>query len=237
MDKQQMNMLLNSVESSRVQPKTKMLSFGNTKLKKDGIWTFTIEAGKRNCHDAKECAKFCFGKRGNFSFEKVKEKHIDNGDRARAKGFVKDMDLEIKFYRPKFLRIHAVGEFFSTSYILKWFQLMEQNPDVLFYAYTLAHKKFSYVSKMVGMFPKNFVIIQSDGGHSDAFIDDYSHSTDTMSRRKILNKEEYLKLLSGEKYQDGYDATFSDLKAVKAAVDGVKVYLLDTKYKKSFKNK
>ena len=71
MDKERMNILLDSVESSRVQPKTKMLSFGNTKLKKDGIWTFTIEAGKRNCHDAKECAKFCFGKRGNFSFEKI----------------------------------------------------------------------------------------------------------------------------------------------------------------------
>lgn len=152
-----------------------MLSFANTKLKRDGIASFSIPAGS-TCPNKGACVKGCYAMQGFFLMPSVKEALRRNYEATKNyPKFIKAMDAEIKKKKPKIIRIHASGDFYSVGYFNSWICIAAMNPKVRFYAYT----------KMVGMvkatlsIPKNLTLVFSYGGTEDHLInpltDRHSH--------------------------------------------------------------
>jgi hypothetical protein len=142
-----------------------MLSFANTKLKRDGIASFSLPAGK-TCPGKGECAKGCYAMSGFFLMPSVKKAYEANWAATNSDTFVAEMVSEIIKKKALVIRIHASGDFYSLIYLNKWLAIVQACPSVKFYAYT----------KMIPLFrgrplPDNFTVIFSEGGKWDDQID------------------------------------------------------------------
>jgi len=89
-----------------------------------------------------------------------------------AKGVQDKFDL-LNTALPKnagIIRIHVGGDFFNQDYFDAWVKMAEENPDVLFYAYT---KSLPFWLKYIWV-PDNLVLTASRGGRYDDKIDEYN---------------------------------------------------------------
>lgn len=154
-----------------------LLSNQNSKLKKDKILSWSIpayltESGFKTCPGAKDCIKGCYARQGFHGMSWVKNKKESNFQETLKPDFVETMTAEILKRRPRFIRIHDAGDFYSIEYLINWIRIINRCPDVQFYAYT----------KMIPMFrdmplPSNFKVIFSFGGRWDnQILDDDHHS-------------------------------------------------------------
>lgn len=180
-----------------------LLSNSNTKLKRDGIFHFSIPAfqsadGFKTCPGAKDCIKGCYAVQGFHGMSWVKNAKERRLEATRQHDFVYRIYEEIKRRKVKILRIHDAGDFYSAKYRYDWMTIIHQNPEVQFYAYT------KMVPHFKGLNPyNNFKIIFSYGGIWDHVID---HERDPHSI--VFPDHESL-------MEAGYDdATESDLVAL-----------------------
>jgi len=72
----------------------------------------------------------------------------------------------------KAVRIHDSGDFFAEWYLHRWFDIADDTPDVLFYAYT---KEVAMLRKQQTV-PVNFRFVFSTGGLQDDMIGDDRHA-------------------------------------------------------------
>ena len=157
-----------------------LLTNGNRELKADGIFTWSLPAlaaklstGKNMlvCPSAGVCANLCYARSGTYNFSNVKAAHTKNlelilDNPIGWKNRLKE-ELKTKRYQGgKSVRIHDSGDFFSDAYFELWLDIITDNPDVFFYAYT---KEVAMVKRYE--LPKNFVIIFSMGGMQDHLVD------------------------------------------------------------------
>ena len=84
--------------------------------------------------------------------------------------FVDLMCDEINKKKPKYVRVHDSGDYYSPSYIDKWFEIASRNPDIGFYSYTKSIPLFEGRD-----IPNNYSIIYSEGGKLDNMIDANTH--------------------------------------------------------------
>ena len=136
----------------------------NSKLKKDNIHNFDIPAYKSNtglitCPHAKDCIANCYARQGTYQFSNVKAKHEANLAATFQDDFADKMITEIKSKRVKILRIHSSGDFYSKNYAMIWLKIINNCPEVIFYAYTKSWVFFNGIN-----LPNNFKLIQSEGG-------------------------------------------------------------------------
>lgn len=160
-----------------------MLSFGNSKLKKDGIASFSLPAGK-TCPQAGKCLKGCYALQGFFLMPSVKEAYAKNLKATKnTERFITEMAYEVFKSGAKIVRIHASGDFYNLEYFKAWVKIAEINPSVKFYAYTkmvLMIKTYRQNLIQTGKdLPKNLTIIFSEGGKQDHLI---SENNDRHSR-------------------------------------------------------
>lgn len=151
-----------------------LLSFGNSKLKKDGIASFSLPAGK-TCPMAKDCLKGCYAMQGFFNMPSVKLKYASNFKATKdAAKFTHLMRESIEKQKPKIIRIHASGDFYSKQYFMAWLWIAQLFPNVKMYAYTkmvLMVKTIQQDFLQSGVqWPANFTIIFSEGGKQDSMI-------------------------------------------------------------------
>jgi adenine-specific DNA glycosylase len=153
-----------------------LLTLGNSKLKKAQqlrgamVATFSLPA-QVTCPFAGECKKFCYAKKGNYCFKTVKAKHEANRIASLELDFVERINLELVTLRKQaakkglslVIRLHDTGDFYNVDYTKKWAQIIEQNPDVEFYAYT---KSWINVEKHIKA--ANWTMIPSEGGLLDS---------------------------------------------------------------------
>lgn len=143
----------------------------NTKLKRDGIYSFGIPAYKSStglitCPGALSCIKGCYARNGLYLMPSVKHAQEKRLELTRdTELFVAVIDTEIRKRKVKVLRIHDSGDFYSAEYRDAWFQVMRYNPTVRFYAYTKNLPLFHMVK-----LPVNFTLIASEGGKYDKRI-------------------------------------------------------------------
>lgn len=142
----------------------------NSKLKKDGIFNFTLPAYKSKtglitCPMAKDCIANCYARQGCYSFSNVKNKHEQNLQATLKADFIETMIEEIILKRCNYVRIHDSGDFYSREYLQKWLTIIEALPHVQFYAYTKSVKMLKGER-----LPNNFKVIYSYGGHEDNAI-------------------------------------------------------------------
>lgn len=133
-----------------------------------GLYTFEIGAGPKQCPGAGECASVCYAKDGHYQQPVVKDAHARNFAATKRADFATKMTQEIWRLRPRVVRIHSSGDFYSASYLLKWMTVMEMCPAVRFYCYTKMIPLFESVDE----WPENFTYVYSYGGRWDHMIDE-----------------------------------------------------------------
>lgn len=155
----------------------------NRKMKKSSnenvsVWNWTIPAykaldGTITCPNASKCVKGCYAKQGAYIWSNTQKAHNAKLELTRQDSFVSSMtkEIESKTKRSKqvFIRIHDAGDFYSSEYTMKWFNVMRHFKDsnVVFYAYTKQVKMFKKLNKSI---PSNFKVIFSYGGKQDKLI-------------------------------------------------------------------
>jgi hypothetical protein len=134
-----------------------LIQKGNSKLKEAGMLMFNLPATKQVC--GKIC-KGCYAIKEQTRFPGVLIAREGRFTEAVKSDFVEKMQAELdkKRKRPKYFRIHASGEFFSQEYVNDWQAIAEQNPDIIFYAYTkrCSEYDFTQISAL-----ENFILIDS----------------------------------------------------------------------------
>lgn len=164
-----------------------------------GITAYKSMTGKLICPFAKDCVKYCYAKKGAYIWGNVKPAFEKRYELTKTDNFINLMNSEIKKKKVDFLRIHDSGDFYSKSYIKKWFAIANDNPKVKFYAYTKSFILFQGLN-----IPDNLDIIFSEGGKHDKLI----NPKIDRHARIFDNKQELIK--------QGYiDASKNDLMATK----------------------
>lgn len=149
-----------------------LLSFSNSKLKQDSIFTWGIPAGESKtgiitCPNAGACKRGCYAMQGFYVMPSVAVAQEARLSLALSPVFVDTIDAEIKRRKVKRLRIHDSGDFFSVGYTNSWLEIIRRNPGVRFYAYT---KMVSFFKARQKLLPSNFHVIFSEGGTQDSKI-------------------------------------------------------------------
>lgn len=180
----------------------------NAKVYNFGIPAFMSQTGFKVCINARECVKFCYARKGAYSWSNVKPAFEKRLDATKKDNFVDVMTEEIKKKKVQFLRVHDSGDYYSKEYLLKWFEIAFKNPNVKFYSYT----NNVTMIKNLDSIPNNFDFIFSDSGKEKELI---NQKTDRHT--KIFKSLEDLKK-AGYKNASEYDLYstkwFNDTKKV-----------------------
>jgi len=141
------------------------------------VWVRNFDIARWSCLSAGICGgSNCYGDKLEKLYPSYLEKVERNGEATKRPEFVDEMDAEVKYTkrtvrdRQKWQRIHALGDFYDATYLLKWIAIMKRNPDVNFYAYTKRVSLVKFVRDRWGL-PDNFTVIFSYGGKEDHLID------------------------------------------------------------------
>ena len=191
----------------------------NSKLKKTskhfgvnvfnfGIPAFMSQSGFKVCINAKECVKFCYARKGAYSWSNVKPAFEKRLDATKKDNFAEIMIQEIKKKKAEYIRVHDSGDYYSKKYLLKWFEIAEKMPSIKFYSYT---NNINMI-KDLKFIPSNYDFIFSDSGKEKHLI---NQKTDRHT--KIFKSLEDLKI-AGYKDASNYDLYstkwFNDTKKV-----------------------
>jgi len=172
----------------------------NTKIFNFSIPAYKTKEGKVTCPFAKDCIKYCYAQKGNYTrFPKIADLMEKKYNISKQDNFVNLMTNEIIKKKAKYIRIHDSGDFYSIKYLLKWVDIANANKEVIFYAYTKSIKFFKGAVNI----PKNFKVIFSEGSKTDNLIN-------TLKDRHARIFKDVTTLLNA-----GYiDASNNDLKAI-----------------------
>lgn len=134
------------------------ISKGNMKV---ASLTFNLPA-KITCKMGLECRKYCYTNKDK-RFPRVEISRQNNLECSKSETFVADMCDQLKRIKDKkTMRLHSSGDFHSQEYILKWYEIMENNPSTTFYAFTKRDDLFS--PEILAKKPANFRLILSLDG-------------------------------------------------------------------------
>ncbi len=151
----------------------------NSKMRKTttaSVWNFGIPAFKSvtglvTCPAARACVSGCYARSGAYLFSNVAKAYEARLQVTLQSDFADQMQVEIDALKAKHkklvIRIHDSGDFYSLEYVNKWFEVINSNPSVKFYAYT----KRVHLFKSLKVLPDNFTLIYSYGGIDDRLID------------------------------------------------------------------
>ena len=146
----------------------------NAKMKKDGILAFGIPAyksadNKYTCPAAKDCLTGCYARQGFYVMANVRKAQEERLALTKSVIFVSTMVEEIRRRKPKIVRIHDSGDFYSSEYLNLWREIAFYSPKTRFYAYTKMVPLFK--GKHARPLSANLKIVFSYGGKYDFMID------------------------------------------------------------------
>ena len=175
-----------------------------------GIPAYKSASGKLTCPMADSCVKFCYAKKGAYIWSNVKPAFEKRYELSKTDKFVEAMNAEIRKKKPDYVRVHDSGDYYSRTYLKKWIDIANSNPNVRFYSYT------NMVDMMLKTsLPDNYDIIFSDSGKQKHLIDERKHR-----HTKIFSSHSDL-------VRNGYmDASSIDLMATRWFNNTVKVGLV-----------
>lgn len=113
-----------------------LLQEGNSKLGAS-LHTFSLPIIKTCPGRTSLCEKLCYGGRGRFLTRDVQSAYERNYQASLRADFAERLRLEIRYRRPRVVRIHAGGgDFYSIAYLAAWLSVIRTCPEVRFFAYT-----------------------------------------------------------------------------------------------------
>lgn len=126
-----------STERAREPSVFPSLTLGNHKLGK-AIHAWSITPGKaHSCvGETAACSGNCYAKHGFFIMPNVAAAHAANLALSKSADFVRKMRAAIFLNHARTIRIHVAGDFYSRTYVDKWFAICRALPDRRFFAYT-----------------------------------------------------------------------------------------------------
>jgi hypothetical protein len=140
-----------------IENKTRLgiLKKGNSKLGKL-IWDFSLPPVS-SCPDSTKCAITCYAVK---SYELYKDAKLSWNNNFKL--VINDIDAfktlvinQLSKGKIKTLRIHASGDFYSMEYLTAWLEIINQFPEINFFAYTKSFQGSDLIQ------PKNLNIIDS----------------------------------------------------------------------------
>ena len=172
-----------------------------------GITAYKTSKGQIVCPFAKDCIKYCYAKKGAYTWGNVKPLYEQRYNLTKSEIFVEAINESLKQKKVDILRIHDSGDFYSPKYIDKWVTIAKANKNIIFYAYTKSIPLFKNID-----LPNNLKIIFSEGSKVDHLI-----NVDKDRHARIFNNE-------AELIANGYiNASKNDLNAI---TDNKKVGLI-----------
>ncbi len=132
------------------------------------------ETGKYTVQDGKNTEFRCFSASQEIVYPSVRLQRQHNFDLLRKLKKATEMAELIQKSLPKdatHVRVHVGGDFYTKEYMKAWLLIAEQNPNVLFYAYT---KSLGYWVALKNEIPVNFKLNASKGGSQDKLIAEYN---------------------------------------------------------------
>jgi len=131
-----------------------------------GLPAYKSITGRVICPMADGCIKFCYARKGAYIWGNVKPAFEKRYELSKTDDFISAIHTEIQRKKPKFVRVHDSGDYYSREYLAKWFQIAKQNPQVNFYSYT---NMIDMVKK--ADIPSNYDFIFSNSGKQVDLID------------------------------------------------------------------
>lgn len=146
----------------------KKLLTRNAKMQKMDRYTLNFGmTAKLSCPMADTCLDLCYADKGTFAFPVVKAAYLHRFNVSKQDNFSELILTELKRSRKvEQVRIHDSGDFYSDQYLGKWLKIIQNRPDLHFYAYTKCVKRLKSIQ-----LPKNFTVIYSLGGKEDNLVD------------------------------------------------------------------
>lgn len=135
------------------------LSNGNTKIDRECL-IFNIPTTVCN-GEGKQCPK-CYAVKSEKMYKQVLPSRINNYNKSKSNKFVENISAQIKSSRKKYFRIHESGDFYSQIYINKWKEVIQNNPEKMFFAFTKKYRKFDF-SEIEALPNFNLIISNPDG--------------------------------------------------------------------------
>lgn len=174
-----------------------------------GIPAFLSQSGIKTCPQAGVCATGCYARSGTYRFGNVVNAYEERLKLTQSESFIDTLVAAIRLKSIQatskgnqcLIRIHDAGDFYSERYAMDWYLIMEQLPNVKFYAYTKMVHMFENL-KDLNFRQSNLKLIYSFGGKQDSLIDTAKHC-----HSKVFDSEASL-------IEAGYtDATQDDMVA------------------------
>ena len=150
-------------QNGKLKKTSKLMGF---KVVNFGLPAYKSITGRVICPMADGCIKFCYARKGAYIWGNVKPAFEKRYELSKTDDFISAIHAEIQRKKPKFVRVHDSGDYYSREYLAKWFQIAQQNPYVNFYSYT---NMIDMVKK--ADIPSNYDFIFSDSGKQVDLID------------------------------------------------------------------
>ena len=139
----------------------------NTRVFNFGIPAYKSASGKLTCPMADTCVKFCYAKKGAYIWSNVASVFEERYQLTKTEGFIDAIQKELDRKKPKYMRVHDSGDYYSAAYLEKWLTIARNNPHIRFYSYT---NMIALIKKT--NLPENYDIIFSDSGKQKDLIDE-----------------------------------------------------------------
>ena len=150
-------------QNGKLKKTSKLMGF---KVVNFGLPAYKSITGRVICPMADGCIKFCYARKGAYIWGNVKPAFEKRYELSKTDSFVSAIHAEIQSKKPKFVRVHDSGDYYSREYLAKWFKIAKQNPHVNFYSYT---NMIDMVKK--ADIPSNYDFIFSNSGKQVHLID------------------------------------------------------------------
>lgn len=125
-----------STTKTRKQAKVtgKLFANGNHKLDKT-VGVFSLPPIK-TCVNCSTCAKTCYAMQQYKQYTNTRRAWDYNHELAKTNKFYNEVCNQLKTSKKQIIRLHASGDFMDNEYINKWYNIIKDNPNTLFYGYT-----------------------------------------------------------------------------------------------------
>lgn len=125
------------------------------------------------CPSAGVCASVCYARNGTFLWPVVKARHTENLrltlDEPERWQHEILTELSAQRFDGAWVRLHDSGDFYSSSYLARWLEIIRARPRTRFYCYT---KEVALFRELVEPDPPaNFWWVYSLGGTQDSNLD------------------------------------------------------------------
>lgn len=114
------------------------ISGGNIKL--GAIPNFSLPPQKTCVGQSPACID-CYAKKAYRAHPSVRKAYEKNYTMSQNIGFVYRMNQYLQKYNPKLFRIHVSGDFYSARYIGQWINIIQSNPNTVFFGFTRSWRR------------------------------------------------------------------------------------------------